>query len=107
MTNADKAMPLMVLAVMVQMMLCGGLFPVSDGAAPVSWLVPARWAFALASSTVDVNPVQEHFHEETDPLWGHEVGIWVLDLLAVVVIGVLLLLVCARVLRRLDAPRRR
>ena len=104
-TNADKAMPLMVLAVMIQMMLSGSLFRLSDGAAPLSWLVPAGWAYALAASTVEVNRIQEHLRKDTEPLWRHETGIWVLDLLAVAVLGVVLLLVCARVLRRLDARR--
>jgi ABC transport system ATP-binding/permease protein len=108
-TGGDKAMPLMVLAVMVQMMLCGGLFPVPDGAAaPLSWLIPARWAFGLGASTVGINRVREVvLHDPTEGIWQHEPGVWLLDLLAVGAITVVLLLVCARTLRRLDARRPR
>ena len=51
--NADRGMPLLVVALMLQLVLCGGLFPMHDRQllAELSWLVPARWAFAMGAAT--------------------------------------------------------
>ena len=56
-TNADRGMPLLVLLVMAQLVLCGGLFSVHGraGLEQLSWIVPARWAFAMAAATINLN----------------------------------------------------
>jgi hypothetical protein len=53
--------------------------------------VPARWGFAAAASTVDLNNVEGAL--PVDRLWRHAPGAWLLDmgmlvLLAAVFIGV-------------------
>ena len=105
--SGDKAMPLMVLTVMVQTILCGGLFPVPDPAVPLAWLTPARWAFGLGAATVDVNRIRERSGEAIEDAWRHDGGAWLLDVLAAGAVTVVLLLACAQVLRRLDARRAR
>ena len=54
--NPDQGMQLLVLMVMVQLIFCGGLFPVHDrpGLEQLAWFAPARWAFAQAAATTDL-----------------------------------------------------
>ncbi len=58
--NADKAMPLLVLLTMVQLVLSGGLVPLSGRPVldQVSWVVPARWGFAMAASSADLKSIE-------------------------------------------------
>ncbi len=58
--NADKAMPLLVLMTMVQLVLCGGLVPLSGRPVlnQVSWVVPARWGFAMTASSTDLERIE-------------------------------------------------
>ncbi len=58
--NADKAMPMLVLMIMVQLVFSGGLVPLSGrpGLQQVSYVVPARWGFAMTASTVDLRGIE-------------------------------------------------
>ncbi len=80
-------MPLLVVTVMAQLVMCGGLIPVTDRAVldQLSWLFPARWGFAAGASTVDLRA-----HVATvqpDELWQHTSEIWLLDVAILVVLG--------------------
>jgi ABC-type multidrug transport system ATPase subunit len=99
--NADRGMPLLVLLVMVQLIMCGGLFPLEGRVVlqQLSWLVPARWSYAMGAATVDLNRIPVR---TSDPLWQHAPASWTGDLLVLVGIGLALLLVTALRLRRLD-----
>ncbi|HXW47233.1 MAG TPA: FHA domain-containing protein [Streptosporangiaceae bacterium] len=57
--TSDKAMPLLVVVVMFQVVLSGGIFPLHGkvGLDQVSWLSPSRWGFAAAASTTNLNKV--------------------------------------------------
>jgi ABC transport system ATP-binding/permease protein len=103
--NADRAMPLLVLVLMVQLVVSGGIFPVHDRVVleQLAWLVPSRWAFAMGASTVDMNALRG----EADPLWEHSAGIWVLDASVLVVITAVLVVGTSVLLRRLDPIRAR
>lgn len=90
-TTSEQVMPLLVVSIMAQLVLCGGLFPV-DGR-PVmeqlSWLTPGRWGFAAAVSTVGVQdfvPADPRFDalrkNVDDPLWAHSSGTWILCMIA-------------------------
>ena len=59
-SNADKAMPMLVLMIMVQLVFSGGLVPLGGrpGLEQVSYVVPARWGFAMAASTVDIHSLE-------------------------------------------------
>lgn len=58
--NADKAMPLLVLMTMIQLVLCGGLVPLSGRPVldQVSWVVPARWGFSMVASSTDLKRIE-------------------------------------------------
>lgn len=49
-------MMILVLAVMAQLICCGGLIPVHDWPVPEqgAWSTPARWALARAASSTDL-----------------------------------------------------
>jgi hypothetical protein len=49
-------MPLLVVAVMSQLVFSGGMIPVTDRLVldQLSWLTPARWGFAASASTIDL-----------------------------------------------------
>jgi ABC transport system ATP-binding/permease protein len=59
-SNADKAMPMLVLMIMVQLVFSGGLVPMSGRPVlqQVSYVVPARWGFAMTASTVDLRGIE-------------------------------------------------
>jgi ABC transport system ATP-binding/permease protein len=91
--STEQVLPMLVVTIMVSMVLAGGLIPVTGRLVldQISWLVPARWGFAAAASTVDLNNVEGAL--PVDRLWRHVPGAWLLDmgmlvLLAAVFIGV-------------------
>jgi ABC transport system ATP-binding/permease protein len=57
--TSDKAMPLLVVVVMFQVVLSGGVFPLHGkaGLEQVSWISPSRWGYAATASTVNLNTV--------------------------------------------------
>jgi ABC transport system ATP-binding/permease protein len=51
----DQIMPLLVVSVMAQLVLSGGMITVTGRKLdPLSWLTPARWGYAATASTVDL-----------------------------------------------------
>jgi ABC-type multidrug transport system ATPase subunit/pSer/pThr/pTyr-binding forkhead associated (FHA) protein len=91
--STEQVLPMLVVTIMVSMVLAGDLIPVTGRLVldQISWLVPARWGFAAAASTVDLNNVEGAL--PVDRLWRHERSAWLLDmgmlvLLAGVFIGV-------------------
>jgi ABC-type multidrug transport system ATPase subunit/pSer/pThr/pTyr-binding forkhead associated (FHA) protein len=91
--STEQVLPMLVVTIMVSMVLAGGLIPVTGRLVldQISWLVPARWGFAAAASTVDLNNVEGAL--PVDRLWRHVPSAWLLDmgmlvLLAGVFIGV-------------------
>ena len=110
--NADRGMPLLVVAMMLQLVLCGGLFPAHDRPvlAELSWLVPARWAFAMGAATgqyppAGTPPPPAPPTVRSDPLWEHTAGIWLADLVALTALTALFVLATAVSLRRLEPLR--
>ena len=87
-------MPLLVVSLMLQLVLCGGMVPVTDriGLDQMSWAVPSRWGYAAQASTVDLwtiepgplAPKDSHF-KHTAKTWLFDVGM--LALLTVVYAG--------------------
>jgi hypothetical protein len=114
--NADRGMPLLVLVVMAELVLCGGMFAVK-GRIPLeqlAWLSPSRWAYAMGASTIDLNDLRHSMHGDTDPLWGAVAGDAGLDKTATWLIAagacaaqalVLMILIAVR-LKRLDPQRK-
>jgi ABC transport system ATP-binding/permease protein len=75
-------MPLFVVAVMAQLVLCGGMVPVTGrlGLDQLSWLMPARWGYAAASSTVDVRHLVPGSLLPQDRFWQHTRKVWLFDM---------------------------
>ncbi|MBH0777541.1 FHA domain-containing protein [Nocardia bovistercoris] len=86
----EQVMPMLVVMIMVQLVMAGGLIPVTGrpGLEQVSWLFPSRWGYAAGASTVDIKTL--FLRAENDSLWNHEPGTWVLNIVLLVVITALL-----------------
>ncbi|MEL4504813.1 ATP-binding cassette domain-containing protein [Luteococcus sp. H138] len=88
----EQAMPALVIGVMFQLVMCGGLIQVSGrtGMEIISAIAPARWGFAMGASTIDLqhlNPTVDHdwfFNHATKP-WLTSVG----ALVTIAVLGIL------------------
>jgi ABC transport system ATP-binding/permease protein len=84
--SGEQVMPVLVIGVMAQLVLCGGMVPVTGrpGLSQVSWLVPARWGYAAGASTVDLKAAGHGI--SPDVLWTHSWPWWLLSV-AVLVSG--------------------
>ncbi|MGO9159900.1 MAG: FHA domain-containing protein [Streptosporangiaceae bacterium] len=58
--TSEKTMPLLVITVMFQVILTGGVFSLAGkaGIEQVAWLSPSRWGFAATASTTNLNVIQ-------------------------------------------------
>lgn len=80
-STSEQVMPLLVVSVMAQLVLCGGLIPIA-GRVPLeqlSWLAPARWSYAAAASGVDLRGIFPA--APADRLWSHDLTTWTFCLL--------------------------
>ena len=102
-TNADRTMPLLVLIIMAQLLLSGGLFPVRGRAVleQLSWLSPARWGYAAGASVSQIAPSGG----DDDPLWHHTGQAFTADLIMCVVLSAVYLVITAAFLRRVGQVR--
>jgi ABC-type multidrug transport system ATPase subunit len=79
----EQIMPLLVVAVMSQLVFSGGMIPVTGrvGLDQMSWATPARWGFAASASTVDLLTLQEKVPSVPhDAHWRHTPGAWWFDM---------------------------
>ncbi|RIQ11688.1 ATP-binding cassette domain-containing protein [Jiangella rhizosphaerae] len=83
----EQTMPPLVVAIMAQLVLCGGLIEVTGQAvvSQLSWLVPSRWGYAAAASTVNVTELVPNAPD--DALWSHNAVAWLGALLALALLG--------------------
>ncbi|MGB6457619.1 MAG: ATP-binding cassette domain-containing protein, partial [Streptosporangiaceae bacterium] len=58
-SSSEKAIPLLVGIVMIQVVLSGGIFPLHGkvGLEEVSWVAPSRWGYAATAATADLNKI--------------------------------------------------
>lgn len=107
--NADRGMPLLVLLAMLQFILSSALLQIGDRPVlgQLSWLIPARWGFAMGASTVGIPSGQGPPYAVRDPLWEHTAGTWLFDAAALTVVTVLFVALTVLLLRRLDPKRAR
>jgi ABC-type multidrug transport system ATPase subunit len=81
--SSDKTMPFLVVTVLAQVVLSGGVFRLNGkaGLEQLSWLSPSRWGFGAVASTTNLNQVTPPPPGNTpDPLWQHSAHIWLLDM---------------------------
>ncbi len=100
-STSEQVMPLLVISIMAQLVLCGGLIPIADraGLEQLSWLAPSRWGFAAGASTVDV---LTKVPGQSDQLWEHTAGMWLLAQAMLLLIAVVGVAITARRLHALD-----
>ncbi len=85
--TTEQTTPILVVSVMAQLVLSGGLFQISGqkGLEVASWVDPSRWGFAASAATT--NLLRFPF---PDPLWNHVAfNWWRAALILVLQIGVL------------------
>ena len=97
--TSEKAMPILVMVTMAQIILSGGVLPLAGlaGLSQLAWIAPSRWGFGATATTVDLNRIG---HNETDPLWQPTAQDWLRDVGVVVLLAALCLLVAWLRLRR-------
>ncbi len=95
----EQVMPLLVVAIMCQLVMAGGLIPVTGRVVleQVSWLFPARWGYASGASTVNIREL--FLNAQPDTLWQHKPEIWALNVGVLLLITLVLALLTWRRLR--------
>ncbi len=78
----EQIMPLLVVAIMSQLVFSGGMIPVTNRLVldQLSWLTPARWGFAASASTVDLINLVPGPLTPKDHWWEHRAPVWWFDL---------------------------
>jgi hypothetical protein len=90
-TSQDQILPMLVISVMLSIVFCGGMIPVT-GRIPLdqmSWLLPARWGFAASASTVDLHTIAPIL-QTNDRLWSHASNWWLLDMTMLAILGLVM-----------------
>jgi hypothetical protein len=91
-STAERAMPLVFLLVMVQVITTGGIFAIhgKPGFEELAWFTPSRWGFAANASTVDLNTIGGFTAQHAaDPYWDHTAKAWIIDMAAMAALFVL------------------
>lgn len=101
--TSEQAMPALVIGVMFQLVMCGGLIQVSGrtGMEILSGIAPARWGFAMGASTIDLqalNPTVDH-----DWFFNHASKPWLTSLGALAAISLLSIVVTIHRLKKQSA----
>ena len=79
----EQIMPLLVVSIMSQLVLAGGMIPVSGraGLNQLSWVTPGRWGYAAGASSIDFpNLVKVKQIPTNDPIWQHSKHIYFFDM---------------------------
>lgn len=89
----EQIMPLLVVAIMSQLVFSGGMIPVTDRLVldQLSWFTPARWGFAASAATVDLINLVPGPLTPKDRHWEHTASAWWFNMamLAVLSLGYL------------------
>jgi ABC-type multidrug transport system ATPase subunit/predicted component of type VI protein secretion system len=80
--SSEQIMPLFVVSIMAQLVLCGGMVPVTGrlGLDQLSFAMPTRWGYAAAASTVDLRTLMPVSMLPQDRFWEHASKIWLFDM---------------------------
>lgn len=87
----EQIMPLLVVSLMMQLVLCGGLIPITGRIFldQLSWAVPGRWGYAAAASTVDLSTLLPSQFHARDSHWKHTTGTWLFDMAMLAMLSLL------------------
>jgi ABC-type multidrug transport system ATPase subunit len=85
----EQIMPLLVVSLMMQMVLSGGMVPVTNRMFldQLSWLVPSRWGYAASGSTVDLWMVSPGPQSPHDSHFKHTADTWLFDMVMLAVLS--------------------
>jgi ABC transport system ATP-binding/permease protein len=86
----EQIMPLLVVAIMSQLVFQGGMIPVTGRIVldQMSWVTPARWGFAATASTIDLRGLVPPPITPQDSHWVHSAKAWSFDMLMLGVVCV-------------------
>ncbi|MEI6622853.1 MAG: FHA domain-containing protein [Actinomycetes bacterium] len=100
----EQVMPVLVLAVMTELVFSGGLTPLSDRPVmmQLSWAFPSRWGFGAAADTADLQQLVPRLLP--DAQWVHEPRQWLVSMTMLAVLCVIFLVLTRW---RLSDPARR
>jgi len=89
----EQIMPLLVVAIMSQLVFSGGMVPVTNRLVldQLSWVTPARWGFAASASTVDLINMVPGPLTPKDRWWKHTASSWWFDMAMLAGLSVLYL----------------
>ena len=78
----EQIMPLLVVSLMLQLVLAGGLIPVTGRIFldQLSWAMPSRWGYAASASTVNLRVLVPGTLSPKDSHWLHTRSAWLLDM---------------------------
>jgi hypothetical protein len=76
--TSEQIMPLLVIAIMSQLVFQGGMIPVTGRIFldQLSWVTPARWGFASTASTIDLIRLVPGPLTPQDSHWKHTAATW-------------------------------
>ncbi|MEU9384657.1 FHA domain-containing protein [Streptomyces sp. NPDC048279] len=97
----EVTMPLLVLLTVVQVVFCGTLLKLDGvpGLEQLAWLVPSRWALGAMAGTVDLHRIVPG-KLTADPFFRHSAGVWLRNMVMLVVLSAAFGCVLSRLLRR-------
>ena len=86
--STEQAMPLLIIVLMAQLVLNGGLLPLADRPViyELSAFIVAKWGFAMVASSVDLQNISPQVKD--DMFWNHTLGMWVLSAAVIIAFGV-------------------
>jgi ABC transport system ATP-binding/permease protein len=90
-TSNEQIMQLLAVSIISQLVLAGGMIPVTGraGLNQLSWLTPARWGYAAGASSIDFpNLVKVKQIPTNDPIWQHSKHIFLLDMAMLAVLSI-------------------
>ena len=107
-STSEKAMPVLVLVTMVQVVLSGGVFPLAGmaGLSQLSWVSPSRWGMGALAATTRLN-ILNPMGSKPDPLWQHTPHMWLFDMGIQIGLGLVFILLAWRRLGRLSPGQRK
>jgi hypothetical protein len=88
--SIEQIMPLLVVAIMSQLVFSGGMIPVTNRPVldQMSWVTPARWGFAASASTVDLTTLVPGPLTPKDRWWEHTASSWLFDMAMLALLSV-------------------